>query len=86
MSKGAKCEILFPKIPLNLSMKEIIIEIEEKKYDFFLDLLKNFDFVSIKKTSRENDLLFIARSMKEAKLASEGKIKSRSAKSFLNEI
>lgn len=67
-------------------MKEIIIEIEEKKYDFFLDLLRNFDFVSIKKTSRENDLLFVAKGMKEAKLASEGKIKSRPAKSFLNEI
>ncbi len=30
-------------------MKEVIIEIEEKKYNFFMDLLKNFDFVSIKK-------------------------------------
>ena len=67
-------------------MKEIIIEVEEKKYDFFLDLLKNFDFVSIKKTSRKNDLLFIAKGMKEATLASEGKIKSRPAKSFLNEL
>ena len=67
-------------------MKEIIIEVEEKKYDFFLDLLKNFDFVSIKKNSCENDLLFIAKGMKEAKLASEGKIKSRPAKSFLNEL
>ena len=67
-------------------MKEIIIEVEEKKYDFFLDLLENFDFVSIKKIPREKDLLFIAKGMREAKMASEGKIKSRSAKSFLNEI
>ncbi|HEY5463580.1 MAG TPA: hypothetical protein VIJ95_10025 [Hanamia sp.] len=33
-------------------MKEIIIEVEERKYHFFLDLLKNFDFVSIKKESK----------------------------------
>lgn len=67
-------------------MKEIIIEVEEKKYNFFLDLLKKFDFVSIKKTSRKDDLITIAKGMQQAKLASEGKIKSRLAKSFLNEL
>ena len=67
-------------------MKEILIEIEEKKYNFFLDLLKNFDFVTIKKTSRKNDIIYIAKGMQDAKLASEGKIKSRPAKSFLNEL
>ncbi len=67
-------------------MKEITIEIDEKKYDFFMDLLKNFDFVSIKKISRRKDLIYIAKGMQEAKLASEGKIKSRPAKSFLNEL
>jgi hypothetical protein len=48
--------------------------------------LRIFVFVSIKKTSRKNDVLFIAKAMKEAKLASEGKIKSRLAKSFLDEL
>lgn len=67
-------------------MKEVIIEIEEKKYEFIIDLLKNFDFVSIKKTSRKKDLEQIAKGMKEAKLASEGKFKSRLAKSFLDEL
>jgi hypothetical protein len=67
-------------------MKEIIIEVEAKKYQFFMDLLKNFDFVSIKKESRKNTILSIAKGMQQAKLASEGKIKSRPAKSFLNEL
>lgn len=67
-------------------MKELIIEVEEQKYNFLIELLKSFDFVSIKNTSRKNDLLFIAKGMKEAKLASEGKIKSKLAKSFLNEL
>jgi hypothetical protein len=67
-------------------MKEVTIEIEEKKYNFIMDLLKNFDFVSIKKTSHKKDLEQIAKGMKEAKLASEGKIKSRLAKSFLDEL
>jgi hypothetical protein len=68
-------------------MKEIILEVEEKKYNFFLDLLKSLDFVSIKKDSSRKDIIVsIARGMQQARLASEGKIKSRPAKSFLNEL
>ena len=66
-------------------MKEIILEVEEKKYRFFLDLLKNFDFVSVKKDSSNREtIMSVAKGMHQAKLASEGKIKSRPAKSFLN--
>lgn len=68
-------------------MKEIILEVDEKKYKFFLDLLKNFDFVSVKKDVSNRDMIIsVAKGMRQAKLASEGKIKSRSAKSFLNGI
>lgn len=67
-------------------MKEIIVEVEEKKYRFILDLLKNFDFVSVKDLSKKDTKISIARGMHQAKLASEGKRKSRSAKRFLNEI
>jgi hypothetical protein len=67
-------------------MKEITIEVDERKYSFFLDLLKNFDFVSIKKESKKDELNSIAEGMRQAKLAAERKIKSRNAKSFLNEL
>ena len=68
-------------------MKEIILEVEETKYKFFLELLKKFDFVSIKKDSSRKDIIMsVARGMHQAKLASEGKTKSRPAKSFLNEL
>ncbi len=67
-------------------MKEIIIEVDEKKYDFFLDLLENFDFVSIKKESRKQTIISIAKGMRQAKLASDGKLRSRPVKSFLNEL
>lgn len=66
-------------------MKEIILEVDERKYKFFLDLLKNFDFVSVKKDSSHRDsIMSVAKGMYQAKLASEGKMKSRSAKSFLH--
>ncbi len=67
-------------------MKEVIIEVKEDKYHFFMELLENFDFVSIKNSSKKEVLLNIARGMKEAVLAEKGKVKSRSAKAFLNEL
>lgn len=68
-------------------MKEIVLEVDERKYKFFLDLLKNFDFVSVKKNVSHKDLIMsVAKGMHEAKLAAEGKLKSRPAKSFLNEL
>ena len=69
-------------------MKNVVLSIEERKYKFFMELLKNFDFVSIQKEdiSKKQNLKHIAQGMQSAILASEGKIKSRSAKSFLNEL
>ena len=52
----------------------------------FMAIKKSFDFVSVKTQSKKELLLNIARGMQEAALADKGKIKSRSAKSFLNEI
>jgi len=68
-------------------MKELTLEIEEEKYKFFLDLVDSLDFVTVRKTASKKELILsVARGMKEAKQASEGKTKSRSAKSFLNEL
>ena len=30
-------------------MKQIILEVEERKYKFFMDLIKNFDFINVQK-------------------------------------
>jgi hypothetical protein len=66
-------------------MKELTLEIDEKKYKFFLDLVKNFDFVSVRKTPANKELIMsVAKGMQQSKQVSRGKIKSRSAKSFLN--
>ncbi|HLG33569.1 MAG TPA: hypothetical protein VI757_01705 [Bacteroidia bacterium] len=72
-------------------MKSLTIEIKENKFEFIMELLKNFRFVRVasdKKLSAEKQevLLGIARGIREAKLASQGKIKSRSAKEFLDEL
>jgi hypothetical protein len=67
-------------------MKEIVLEIREEKYRFFIELIKSLDFVSVKTQSKKELLLNVARGMQEAALAGKGKIKSRPAKSFLNEL
>lgn len=69
-------------------MKQVVLEVDEKKYKFFMELIKNLDFITVKKESsaKKKALFHIAKGMQEALLAENGKIKSRSAKSFLNEL
>lgn len=68
-------------------MKELVLEVEPRKYKFLLDLVKSFDFVTIRKqTSNKELIISVAKGMQQAKSAAAGKIKSRSAKAFLNEI
>jgi hypothetical protein len=68
-------------------MKEITVRVKEDKYKFFLELIRNFDFVTISKEPGKKELLLlIAKGMQEANLAAKGRIKSRPAKSFLNEL
>ncbi|MES2849983.1 MAG: hypothetical protein V4685_13065 [Bacteroidota bacterium] len=68
-------------------MKELTLQVDEKKYKFFLDLIRNFDFVSVQKEPSKKELLLsVAKGMHQASQASQGKMKSRNAKSFLNEL
>jgi len=69
-------------------MKQVTINIEERKYKFFMELIKNFDFLTIadENTAKKRVLKQIANGMQSAILADRGEIKTRSAKSFLNEL
>ncbi len=53
-----------------------------------MEVLKNFDFVNVVKenVAKKNAIKTIAQGMQDAVLASEEKIKTRSAKDFLNEL
>lgn len=68
-------------------MKEVSLKVRADKYDFFVELIRNFDFVTINKNPKGKEtLLLIAKGMKEAQLAAKGKIKTKSAKSFVNAL
>lgn len=69
-------------------MKQVVLNIDEKKYNFFMELIKNFDFITVtgENAAKKQTLKQIAQGMQAALFADKGKIKTRSAKSFLNEL
>ncbi len=69
-------------------MKQVVLNVDERKYKFFMELVRNFEFVTIEKEdlAKKKMLKTIAEGMHASILASEEKIKSRSAKAFLNEL
>ncbi len=69
-------------------MKQIVVNVEESKYQFFMELIKNFDFITVAKADKKKNMLLkeIAEGMQKANLASEGKIKTRSIESLLDEL
>jgi len=69
-------------------MKQIILNIPENKFQFFMELVKSFDFVQIEADgdSKKAILSNIKKGLEEVKIAKQGKLKTTSAKDFLNEL
>ena len=69
-------------------MKEITLKISESKFQFFMELVRSFDFVQVDDSgdSKEAILANIKQGLEEVKLAKEGKLKTTPAKDFLNAI
>ncbi len=69
-------------------MKQVIVSVEDNKYPFFIEVLKHFDFVKIEEENeaKQNLLKEIAEGMHQAELAANGKVSTRSAKAFLDEL
>lgn len=80
-------------------MKQLVLNIPESEYRFFMKVIKNFPFVEVDK--KKNKLLEleakltpakrkiwggIKEGIKEVELIEQGKMKAKSAKDFLNEL
>ncbi|MEX0966407.1 MAG: hypothetical protein WD077_04155 [Bacteroidia bacterium] len=69
-------------------MKQITLNIPDNRFQFFMELIKSLGFVQLEddgdsdKAIREN----IKEGLEEVKLAKEGKLKTISAKQFLDEL
>lgn len=67
-------------------MKQVILNIKEGKYKFFMELVKSLDFVQIEKEtgdSKEEIVANLTQAFKELKLYKEGKLKGIPAKELL---
>ena len=74
-------------------MKELIVQIKENEYDFFLKLLQQFDFVTIiennkiQKEAEKNHLRErLTQGLTQVKLWEQGNLELRSARAFLEEL
>ena len=69
-------------------MKQVVLNIKEGKFQFFMELVRSFDFVQIDDDgdSKEAILSNIKKGLEEVKLARQGKLKTTPAKDFLNEL
>jgi hypothetical protein len=68
-------------------MTQITINIKDSKVPFFMELIKNFDFVKVEDyPSNEEIKENIKQGLKELQLVEQVKLKSRPAKEFLNEL
>jgi len=80
-------------------MKQIVLNIPESEYHFFMKVIKNFHFVKV--DEKKNKLLkleeklspakrkiwsSIKEGLKEVELIEQGKMKAKSAKEFLDEL
>jgi hypothetical protein len=72
-------------------MKEITVQVSDKKYGMFLELMKSLSFVKKVKTvdnepTKEEILDGIRQAVKEVNLIKQGKLKPTSLKEFLDEL
>lgn len=72
-------------------MAQITLDIKESRLSFFLELIKNFDFVKVNKKNpveptKDEIKDNIEQGLKELMLIEEGKIKTRTAEEFLDEL
>ena len=76
-------------------MRQITIQIPDNRYSFFLELMKSFDFVSLKSgevvatdssDTDEEILNNIQQGVEELKLINQGKLKTRPARELIDEL
>ena len=72
-----------------LQQHRVVLNVAARKYNFFMELLKNFNFVQLEENdgdSREEIIANLKEAAKELKLLKEGKLETRPLNDFLDEI
>ena len=71
--------------------QRVVLNVASRKYDFFMELLKSFDFVEVAKEetngdSREEIIAKLKETSNDLKLIKSGKLKGRPARELLEEL
>jgi len=71
--------------------KRVVLNVSPRKYDFLMELLRNFDFVQVDQEEYEGDtreaiITNLKQAAKDIKLIKEGKLEGRNAEELLNEL
>jgi hypothetical protein len=66
----------------------MLLEIQDNKVSFFMELLKNFRFIKVQPITSENAQLLeeIEEAVKNMNMVNEGKMKARPAEELLDEL
>jgi len=72
-------------------MTQLILKVNDSKVSFFLELIKNFDFVKVEnedsiEPTKDEIKKSIKQGLKEVQLIEQGKMKATPLKEFLNEL
>jgi hypothetical protein len=70
-------------------MKQVTIQVPDKKYPFFLELIESLGLKKVRRSSKygkEQILDGVKEAIEEIKLVKAGKKKARNAEDFLNEL
>jgi len=71
--------------------QRIVLNVTPRKYDFLMELLRNFDFVKVEEEnydgdSREEIIANLKETAKDLKLLKAGKLETRPARELLKEL
>ncbi len=70
-------------------MKKVVLNVENNKFNFFIELMKSFDFVHIQEDcgdSKDEIVKNITQGFKDLRKFKNGELRTTSAKEFLNEL
>ena len=75
---------------IKVKMKQIIVNVPDKKFSFFIELVRSLGFTDVKEkgvsTSKKEALKGIEQGLREVKMIQEGKLPKRKIEDLLNEL
>ena len=72
-----------------IQQQKVVLNVASSKYNFLMELLRNFNFVQIEENdgdSREEIIANLKEAAKDLKLLKAGKLETRPARELLNEL